>query len=232
MAFSIAWLLLAQVNFGYSWWHKVLAIQQVSEQYGPQNRYRKGFELTDKAEHVRLFAAINTAVHHQGQGLIEIQYHSPNGEMIDNLLHQAEIVHLQDVADLIDRMKVAAIVVSFLWLGLVVMYQLTSMPMPALKQQLLGIGGLVFGASMLLLLSGPVKVFYAMHDWVFPAGHQWFFYYQDSLMSTLMKAPDLFGAIGVLLTGLALLIFGLLGWVLRYLLAGNFKSNNPPTGAN
>jgi hypothetical protein len=42
---------------------------------------------------------------------------------------------------------------------------------------------------------------------VFPEGHQWFFYYQDSLMSTLMKAPYLFGyiALALLVLTLALL---------------------------
>ncbi|MFN2223885.1 MAG: DUF1461 domain-containing protein, partial [Candidatus Promineifilaceae bacterium] len=31
--------------------------------------------------------------------------------------------------------------------------------------------------------------------WICPPGHQWFFYYQDSLMTTMMKAPVLFAGI-------------------------------------
>tara|TARA_Y100000588_G_scaffold356149_1_gene412087 strand:- start:498 stop:764 length:267 start_codon:yes stop_codon:yes gene_type:complete len=54
---------------------------------------------------------------------------------------------------------------------------------------------------------GPKQVFYWFHIKVFPEGHQWFFYYQESLMSTLMKAPDLFGFIAVLIAVLTLSIF-------------------------
>ena len=43
-----------------------------------------------------------------------------------------------------------------------------------------------------------------MHEWVFPAEHQWFFYYQESLMTVLMKAPDLFGAIAILIAVLGI----------------------------
>jgi hypothetical protein len=49
-----------------------------------------------------------------------------------------------------------------------------------------------------------------MHVWVFPADHQWFFYYQDSLMSTLMKAPYLFGYIAVALVALATVFLALI----------------------
>ena len=44
-------------------------------------------------------------------------------------------------------------------------------------------------------------MFYQFHIWLFPADHEWFFYWQDSLMSTLMKAPVLFGGIAVVLVG-------------------------------
>jgi hypothetical protein len=42
---------------------------------------------------------------------------------------------------------------------------------------------------------------------VFPEGHKWFFYYQDSLMSTVLKAPDSFIYFGVILGIFALLVF-------------------------
>jgi len=60
-------------------------------------------------------------------------------------------------------------------------------------------GGLAMVAvsGVAVVVIGPVKVFYAAHNAVFPPGHEWFFYYQDSLMTTLMKAPDLFGFIAV-----------------------------------
>jgi uncharacterized membrane protein len=55
-----------------------------------------------------------------------------------------------------------------------------------------------------LLTVGFREVFYAFHEAIFPPDHQWFFYYQDSLMSTMMKAPFLFGYIAAALVALAL----------------------------
>jgi hypothetical protein len=67
--------------------------------------------------------------------------------------------------------------------------------------------------SLGILIAGPVEVFYGIHRWVFPTGHQWFFFYEESLMSTLMKAPDLFGYIAIILLLLTLTIFWLILWV-------------------
>lgn len=210
LAFFISWLILAQANFAYGGLHDVLDIEPLSQHYGPLNRYREGFELTDKAEKVRLFAAINTAVHQQGQGLSDIYYHDPNGQVINTLLHQAEITHLEDVGRLIDTVKLLAIIASSVWLGLIVGCYFKHIPPPGLKQQSLGIASLLLCGGLLVVLLGPVEVFYGLHEWFFPSGHQWFFYYEESLMSTLMKAPDLFGAIAILLSILALMVFVLL----------------------
>ena len=54
-----------------------------------------------------------------------------------------------------------------------------------------------------------------MHEMVFPDDHQWFFYYQDSLMTTLMKAPDIFFAIGAVWAILASVIYLLLSLLLQ-----------------
>jgi hypothetical protein len=65
---------------------------------------------------------------------------------------------------------------------------------------------------------GPVQVFYVLHELVFPAGHEWFFYYQDSLMSMMMQAPNLFGPIAVLWLVLAFSIAAALWFGLDRLL--------------
>lgn len=67
--------------------------------------------------------------------------------------------------------------------------------------------GLVAAIGAVLLIVGPEKVFNQLHIWVFPDDHQWFFYYQDSLMSTMMFAPHLFGWIGLAWTILIVFIF-------------------------
>jgi uncharacterized membrane protein len=217
LAFALSWSVLYKVDFAYSGIYDALEIERVIAQYGPLNRHRQGFAQTDKAEQVRLFAAINTAVHQQGQGLEDIRYylpnHHPNQQAIGKLLHQAEIVHLQDVANLLDVMKLVVIIAALVWLGLLLLYRFTHLARPGVKQQWLGIAALLLVGGIVVAMVGPVRVFYTLHEWVFPAGHQWFFYYQDSLMSTLMKAPDLFGAIAVLLTLLALMIVALMNFL-------------------
>ena len=66
--------------------------------------------------------------------------------------------------------------------------------------------------TIVFLIFGAKAIFYQMHVLIFPPDHQWFFYYQDSLMSTMMKAPDLFAGIAlqILLPGGMFFAFGLL----------------------
>ncbi|MDZ7747429.1 MAG: hypothetical protein U5K43_00040 [Halofilum sp. (in: g-proteobacteria)] len=59
---------------------------------------------------------------------------------------------------------------------------------------------------------GPVDLFYWLHEQVFPPDHQWFFHYQESLMSMMMRAPDLFGAIAVLWLALTLVVGATIAW--------------------
>ncbi len=206
-AFFISWILLSKVNFAYAWLHDAMGIQEHSRQYGPQNRYRHSFQYTDKTEHVRLFSAINTAIHNQGTGLAAIKYHRPNGQVIDTLLHRAEIIHLKDVANLLVTLKYLCVGAILIWLILLAIYRFNFLPKPSFKQQTKSIIGLMSLTTLAVLIIGPVNVFYTFHEWVFPHNHQWFFYYQESLMTILMKAPDLFGFIAILLTALALVIF-------------------------
>ncbi len=63
---------------------------------------------------------------------------------------------------------------------------------------------------LLVLVIGRARCFYQFHVWIFPDDHQWFFYYQESLMSTLMKAPVLFGYIAAVLVGLAVVLLAAL----------------------
>jgi hypothetical protein len=57
-----------------------------------------------------------------------------------------------------------------------------------------------------------------MHIFVFPDNHQWFFYYQDSLMSTLMKAPDLFAGIAIQIVLVGLILYGVMLLAIKKLL--------------
>lgn len=69
-------------------------------------------------------------------------------------------------------------------------------PFPNLSEQLGKVFVIAAFLAILLAVFGFETVFYQLHIWLFPADHQWFFYYEDSLMSTMMQAPVLFAYIG------------------------------------
>lgn len=216
-AFFLAWLTLVPLDFGYGWLYEQLAIAEHIERYGPQNLYRQGFEQTDRQQRLALFSEIVTAIHQRGAGLAELSYVGPDGQPV-TLLREPERVHLQSVARLIDTLRWA----SYVMLGLLVvsLALLWGMrrPLPALRRMLGVTLAVVALATVAVLALGPERVFNTLHTWIFPAGEQWYFYYQESLMTTLMKAPDLFGAIALLLLLLALLYFAVLLVASRWLL--------------
>lgn len=206
-ALILSWIILAQCDFFYGFWHDHVGIAEGIEEYGPQNRYRQGFADTSRDERVRLFAAINRAVHHDGEGLADIRYKSASMAQPQTLLRVPEMVHLKDVAELLNKLKWAGLLVTLVWLGCCVRLLYGRRPLPKLKHQLLGIGSIFLITGALVALVGPVSVFNQFHIWIFPAGHAWFFYYQDSLMSTMMLAPRLFGWILLAWLPMAILCF-------------------------
>lgn len=213
LSFLLAWHLLAQVNFGYALAHPLLDIQQHIETFGPDNRYKEGFGETSPEEHKALFAAIIDGIQHSGQGLRDIQYQGPDG-VPGRLLREPEVVHLQDVAMLVDALYLAGILAGALGLllGWIAYRRRLKPPQPG--RVLAGFGVGLGVACAVLAVMGPVEVFYGLHDLVFPPDHTWYFYYEDSLMTTLMKAPDLFGFIGALWFLASLVAWGGSGWAL------------------
>ena len=64
---------------------------------------------------------------------------------------------------------------------------------------------------------GPQKTFYLLHEWAFSDKAQWYFYFEDSLMTTLM--PEVvFGNIAVLIAILTIFNWLLINFILRRLL--------------
>lgn len=221
VALSAAWWIHYEADFFYPIWYKPLGIEENIDRYGPQNRFKRFYADTERRERLRMFHIINVAVHSREQDLADIRYTTPEGYS-DTLLHNAEITHLQDVARLIEWLKIAAATAVTVTALLIGWLWWRAQNLPSLPRTwfvfLISIGVLI--ATILVL--GPTQVFYRFHDWLFPEGHQWFFYYQDSLMSTLMKAPDLFGAIGASLLMMAILIYIALSWgLLRWLGRGS-----------
>lgn len=202
----VSWHLLAQFHFAYPLGYQLLDLDQHIAEYAPQNRYKEDFELTPPSEHWRLFGEISDAVQASGKGLAEISYTLKNGHTTA-LMHSAEIIHLQDVANLIDVFYSTGIISLLLWAGLIIIAYRQKLPLPSIKKILLGFLAGFLLIAVVVFIIGPTAVFYWLHVQVFPDGHQWFFYYQDSLMTTLMKAPDIFAFIAVVLLSLFLILW-------------------------
>ncbi len=214
-ALFISWQGSAKLNFLYPLWYHALGIDQTIATYGPQNRYISGFASTTTNERLQIFARINDSVHQQGKGLSTITFYDQQSHQHKKLLREPEILHLQDVARLIDHvygLGYTALAGFVLLLGYAVFKRETVPPIAPYHWA----GGAAISLAVVgVLLIGAEKVFYQFHEWIFPPGHPWFFYYQDSLMSTSMQAPNLFGAIAVQLGVLAVLIYTAGLWGLR-----------------
>lgn len=208
----LSWWLLAQQSFLFPLWYDWLDIHAHIAQFGPENRYKHGLELTTEAERLRLFDAIVEAIHSGGAGLAELRYTTASGDDMGTLLRPPEVQHLVDVARLVDLGRIAGWTCLLAWLAGVAVLLHRRVPMPPAGRQILALVAICLAAAGGILLAGPEEVFYALHEWVFPPGHQWFFYYQDSLMTTLMKAPDVFAGIAASWVLLAVLLMGLQSW--------------------
>lgn len=218
-ALWLSWRALALVDFLYPVFYDAMDIGGHIAEFGPQNRYKADFATTTREERIRLFGEIVRAIHASGAGLAELEYRDPDGRVIDRLLRAPEVGHLEDVANLVGNLTPVgwlAMAWTLLHLGLV---RLRGWTVPTLPK-LLGASLLATFAGVLVVLGiGARRVFYWLHELVFPPEHPWFFYYQDSLMSTMMKAPYLFGGIAVVLLLLGLAIYAVLLWAATRLAA-------------
>ncbi|KAG1682860.1 Peptide methionine sulfoxide reductase MsrB [Nymphon striatum] len=196
----VSWWLLSKVDFTYSYLHDHAGIAENIERYAPKNSYKNDFVNTTKEKRVELFSGIVDSIQNKGLGLEGLSYSDKNNKSIP-LLTEAEVIHLQDVAVLLKKASLVAGVATLLWLIIVLMMRNRGQQLPPAKQ--------VVATSLIVLMIiagvlslGPEKVFNQLHIWAFPDNHQWFFYYEESLMSTMMKAPYLFAYIAALTVGL------------------------------
>jgi hypothetical protein len=219
------WMVNAKLGYGYSWLYGFYETEQHIARYAPQNRFRQGFETLSEVEHKKAFQQIVDSVHSSGEGLADIRYEYA-GQGVP-LLHEAERIHLQDVANLINVIHVLVSCCLLLFIACLAWeyrYRCNSFnnikaPARASATGLLAIFGLLLTLIMLaFLIWGAKAIFYQMHILVFPDDHQWFFYYQDSLMSTLMKAPDLFAGIAIQIVLVGLVFYAVMLLTMQELL--------------
>ena len=193
----------------------ILEIQPHIDRYAPQNRFGKGnFVHTDKKQHVELFQEVVNAINNHGAGLDKISFKTNDRTSL--MFTEAEVIHLQDVANLIDKLFIVWLIAGLIFLILAIFYIKTNSPTPSFKTKTAAIITLLASVVLVFITFGFKKIFYYLHTVVFPDDHQWFFYYQESLMSTFMKAPDLFAAMSLNLIVVVLLIY-----ILAYKLFSN-----------
>ena len=248
---AIAWIALASCNFFYGVWHDHGGIGDGIERFAPENKYKQHFAHTSKQQREQLFWLTVKAIHLNGRGLDELRYsvELPSNVTVskrtkadtsaqasaknysDYLYRTPEIIHLQDVAKLVNAMLLFALavllvtVIALVWLKRRLSASrksLTRAPLsigskahvalelPSIKRQWAYIAGAVTILFIVLMVFGPERVFNQLHIWIFPKDHQWFFYYQESLMSTMMLAPRLFAFIAALWLALSLCVIVIL----------------------
>lgn len=203
-AFYLSWRALAVVDFAYPLFYEPLGLERNIETYGPRNAVRPDFHLTSREERFALFAAIGRAIRDGGRGLEALRYHDGQGHERGVLLTPPEIVHLRDVAHLVRQFERIGLAATLGLLGVLGWSRHRRLAPLSTRALILGwMAGLAV-LGLVLFVAGAERSFYWLHEQLFPPDHPWFFYYEASLMSMMMRAPVLFGGIGALWLVLAL----------------------------
>ena len=206
----LAWSLLSAGNFFYPQLHDLIGIQDTIEEYAPQNIHKNRFDETTREQRTKLFRQILYGVNHNGAGLKTIQYSNRQGEPIDLLLRPVEIIHLNDVANLLTVFRKSATIALAVFIAMVVVFRVQRLHLSRPRTLLTVTVITLLAGTVIISLSGAKALFYQLHTIVFPPGHQWFFYYQESLMTLLMKAPDIFAWQAAMLLIVSVVVFYLL----------------------
>lgn len=191
----LSWQLLSALNFGYDYFHEYAGVKEHIQHYAPLNQYKPGFATTSPQTRAELFAGIVDAINHNGEGLSDLSY-SYRGKTIQ-LFHRDEILHLKDVAQLINQADKASLLVFIIWLGISIWLIQRHIQISALWSSIYLLSGVLL-LTLVVFIIGPQQVFDALHHMAFKSGAPWFFYYEESLMSTMLMAPMLFAYLSVL----------------------------------
>ena len=207
----LSWHTLSKLNFFFDHVYEYNEIADHIDQYAPKNVNRNDFEVTTKEERIRLFGEMVTAVNSDGSGLSDIYYKAPSDEKIDTFLTEPELNHLIDVSELVSYSNEIGVTVA---ICLVVIYSLLyickssntkpfwkpiSMPIILINTSLFTIIG-----TLGIFMIGPHNVFLYLHEVMFSDKAQWDFFFEESLMTTLLPVP-VFGSMAIMLVVVAIL---------------------------
>ena len=188
-------------------------------EFAPQNRQnRNNFELTSKNERIRIVGEILRTVNSKGVGLETIKYFNTDGVPVNLFLTLAEVEHLEDVSVLVHFMNSIAFILIIIFIiifSLAWRYKTTT---PSLLMLTCSMASFVIITTGCIIFTGPQIVFNELHGWVFGDKSEWHFYYQDSLMTTLLKAPDTFATMAILMAAIALIFWLLIFCLTKKLL--------------
>ena len=222
----VSWQVLSQANFLYDQIYEHNNLEVHVNEFAPLNRNDKeSFALTSKTERVRVFNDIAREINSGGGGLGSIAYTPEGAGAATPFLVEAERDHLQDVADLVSSLKpIGAVLASlliafygFCWYYKVSRYQYFWRP-SGIFISLFQISAVAVLCIAITFALGPQQTFYLLHEWAFSDKAQWYFYFEDSLMTTLM--PEIvFANIAALLGILTVLTWLVANFVLRRILA-------------
>jgi len=190
----VSWQVLSQANFLYDQIYEHNDLEAHVNEFAPLNRNgRESFALTTKAERVRVFNDIAREINAGGGGLGSITYTPEGAGESTKFLVEAERDHLQDVANLVSSLKpVGAVIASlliafyaFCWYYKISRYQYFWRP-SGIVASLAQVAVLAALSVAITFALGAQQTFYLLHEWAFSGKAQWFFHFQDSLMTTLM----------------------------------------------
>ena len=221
----MSWQILSQANFLYDQIYDHNDLANHINEYAALNRNGKeSFALTDKAERVQIFNNIAREINTGGEGLATISFVGAGEATRTPFLIAEERDHLRDVANLVTSLKplgafLASALIAFYgfcWYYKVSRYQYYWRPSGILVS-LFQIATLAVVCVAITFALGPQKTFYLLHEWAFSDKAQWYFYFEDSLMTTLM--PEVvFGNIAALIAILTVFNWLLINFILRRLL--------------
>ena len=221
----MSWQILSQANFLYDQIYDLNDLENHINKYAALNRNGKeSFAFTDKAERVQIFNDIVREINTGGEGLASISFVGTGEATKTPFLIAEERDHLRDVAKLVTSLKPLGALLAialiafygFCWYYKVSRYQYFWRP-SGIFVSLFQIAAVVALCVAITFALGPQQTFYLLHNLAFSDKAQWYFYFQDSLMTTLM--PEVvFGNIAALIAVLTIFNWLLINFILRRLL--------------